>query len=220
MKPFVKAVGGLRRSVIYTDGDGRHYRFYDGTWAWRNHNPGNLRPGVYANRHDPIGVANNFAIFPTDEFGRAALIDLLQSKYGNCSIHEMIYQFSPPSENPTKKDEAYLHKVTGIMNDKKIKDFTPTQFKAVYEAIEHFEKYMIGKIVEVYPISGVQIIGKNRYQYCLDEGEWISESECIQLAEKRKVELEICISKLDNQFLRTPPNSVFQKRLEDIICKK
>src|SRR3990167_4121379 len=205
MKPFVKAVGGLRRSVIYTDGDGRHYRFYDGTWAWRNHNPGNLRPGVYANRHDPIGVANNFAIFPTDEFGRAALIDLLQSKYGNCSIHEMIYQFAPPSENPTKKYEAYLRKVTGIMNDKKIKNFTPTQFKAVYEAIEHFEKY---------------VIGKNHYQYCLDEGECISESECIQLAEKKKVELEICISKLDNQFLRTPPNSVFQKRLEDIICKK
>lgn len=48
MKPFVRAVGGLRHSVIYTDADGRHYRFYDGTWAWRNHNPGNLRPGVYA----------------------------------------------------------------------------------------------------------------------------------------------------------------------------
>ena len=220
MKRFVKAIGGLKHSVIYTDTDGRHYRFYGGTWAWRNHNPGNLRPGFYANRHDPIGSTNNLAIFPTDELGRAALIDLLQSKYGNCSIHEMIYQFAPPSENPTKKYEAYLHKVTGVADDKKLKNFTPTQFKKVWEAIEHFEKYTVGTIVEVYPISGVAIIGKNRYQYCLNEGEWISELECIQLAEKKKVELEVCISKLKTKFLRTPPDSLFQKRLEDIICKK
>ena len=72
----------------------------------------------------------------------------------------------------------------------------------------------------MYRISGVQLLGKNRYHYCLNEGEWISESECIQLAEKRKVELEVCISKLRTKFLRTPPNSLFQKRLEDIICEK
>lgn len=35
-----------------------------------------------------------------------------------------------------------------------------------------------------------------------------------------KVELEVCLSKLSNKFLRTPPNSLFQERLEDLICKK
>lgn len=39
-------------------------------------------------------------------------------------------------------------------------------------------------------------------------------------ATKGKVELEICLSKLSNKFLRTPPNSLFQARLEDLICKK
>ena len=45
MKRFIKAVGGMHHTVIYTDTDGRHFRFYDGTWAWRNHNPGNVYPG-------------------------------------------------------------------------------------------------------------------------------------------------------------------------------
>ncbi len=220
MKQFVKAVGGLKHSVIYTDADGRHYRFYGGTWAWRNHNPGNVRPGYYANLHNPIGATHHLAVFSDDQSGHAALLDLLREKYGNYSIHRMIYKFAPPSENPTKKYEKYLHETIGIWDNTPIKDFTAAQFVKLWEAIQHFEEYTAGKIVEVYRISGVQIIGKNRYQYCFNEGEWISEAECIQPAKKRKVELEVCISKLDNLFLRTPPNSPFQKRLEDIICEK
>jgi hypothetical protein len=82
------------------------------------------------------------------------------------------------------------------------------------------EGYKVGKIVEVFRIYGVYVLGKNRYQYCLKEGEWISASECINLAVKGRVELEVCISKLGNKFLRTPPNSFFQARLEDLICEK
>lgn len=220
MKRFVKAVGGLHHTVIYTDTDGKHFRFYDGTWAWRNHNPGNVRPGYYANLHNPIGATHNLAIFVDDESGHAALLDLLMEKYGNFSIHRMIYKFAPPNENPTKKYEKMIREKTGIYDDRLIKTFTAAQFKKLWEAIQHFEGYKVGKIIEVYRVSGVQILGKNRYQYCLNEGEWISESECIQLAKKKKVELEVCISKLETKFLRTPPDSLFQKRLEDIICKK
>lgn len=220
MKQFIKAVGGMHHTVIYTDVDGRHFRFSGGTWAWRNHNPGNVRPGYYANLHNPIGATNNLAIFPDDQSGHAALLDLLMEKYGNYSIHRMIYKFAPPSENPTKKYEKMIREKTGIHDDRPIVVFTKIQFKKLWEAIQQFEGYQVGKIAEVYRISGVHILGKNRYEYCLNEGEWISESECIQLAAKHKVELELCISKLDNTFLRTPPNSIFQKRLEDMICEK
>src|SRR5262249_37452950 len=132
----------------------------------------------------------------------------------------MIYKFAPPSENPTKKYEKIIRERTGINDDRLIKTFTKEQFEKLWGAIEFFEGYKIGKIIEVYRISGVQILGKNKYQYCLNEGERISESECIQLAKEKKVELEICISKLKTKFLRSPANSQFQKRLEDIICKK
>src|SRR3990167_9953674 len=103
MKRFVKAVGGLHHTVIYTDSDGKHFRFYGCTWAWRNHNPGNVRPGYYANLHNPIGATHNLAIFSDDQSGHAALLDLLRDKYGNSSIHRMIYKFAPPNVNPTKK---------------------------------------------------------------------------------------------------------------------
>lgn len=114
----------------------------------------------------------------------------------------------------------YFEKKTGIDDDTPIKKFTNTQFEKLWKTIQLMEGYKVGEIVEIYQISGVQILGKNRYQYCLTEGEWISEAECIGLAAKRKLEVEVCLSKLGNQFLRTPPNSLFQKRLEDLICKK
>src|SRR3990167_11194209 len=93
--------------------------------AWRNHNPGNVRPGYYANLHHPIGATYNLAIFADDESGCAALHDLLREKYANYYIHRMIYKFAPPTENPTKKYEEYLHETIGIWYDTKIQDFTP-----------------------------------------------------------------------------------------------
>jgi hypothetical protein len=35
MKQCIRAVGGMKNSVIYTDTDERHFRFSGGTWAWR-----------------------------------------------------------------------------------------------------------------------------------------------------------------------------------------
>ena len=92
-----------------------------------------------------------------------------------------------------------------------VKYFTEIQFEKLWKAIQKIEGYKIGEIIEVYRISGVKILGSNKYQYCLHEGEWISEAECIRLAMERKVELEVCESKLGNKFLRTPPNSLFQE---------
>ncbi len=221
MKRFIKAVCAMHHTVIYTDTDGRHFRFYDGTWAWRNHNPGNVYPGKISKKHNQIGATHHFTIFPDDESGHESLLGTLRITYGDSSIHDMIYSYAPPKDhNPTKKYEKMIRERTGIYDDRPIKKFTKDQFKKLWGAIEHFEGYKAGKIIEVYRISGVQLFGKNRYQYCLNEGEWISESECLQLAAKRKVELEVCISKLKTKFLRTPPNSLFQKRLEDIICEK
>ena len=111
MKQFVKAVGGLKHSVIYTDTDGRHYRFYGGTWAWRNHNPGNIENSACSRRHNQIGVTHQFAIFPDDESGHQALLDSLRTTYWNKSIHDMIYAYAPPKDhNPTAYYEKLLRK--------------------------------------------------------------------------------------------------------------
>src|SRR3990167_4395643 len=216
MKRFVKAVGGMNHSVIYTNIDGKHFRFFGGTWAWRNHNPGNLRPKQKGKFRNQIGATHSLAIFPNDELGHVALLKLLRTAYGNDSIHKMIYIYAPPSENPTKKYEKYLHETTGVMGDKKIKDFTPTEFKKFWEAIQHFEGFRKGKIVEMHRIIRVKELDKNLYQYYLDSGDTITEEKCIRLAKQGKVELEVCFSDLGNIFLRSPPNSCFQKKLGDL----
>ena len=92
MKKFIKAVSGIHNSVIYTDTDGRHFRFSGGTWAWRNHNPGNVWAGPISKKHNQIGQTHSFAIFPDDESGHESLLDTLIITYGNSSIHEMIIQ--------------------------------------------------------------------------------------------------------------------------------
>src|SRR3990167_6229262 len=217
MKRFIKAVGGMHHTVIYTDTDGRHFRFYDGTWAWRNHNPGNVYPGKISKKHNLIGATHHFAIFPDDESGHESLLGTLRITYGDSSIHDMIYSYAQPKDhNPTKKYEKMIRERTGIYDDRPIRKFTKDQFKKLWEAIEHFEGYKVGKIIEVYRIVGVKELDKNLYQYYLESGDIFTEEKCIQLARKRKVELEVCLSDLGNTFLRTPPNSLFQKRLEDL----
>ena len=62
----------------------------------------------------------------------------------------------------------------------KIKNFTKTQFKKLWEAIQHFEGFQTGKIVEVYRIIRVQKIKKNVYQFCREDGYWMTESQCIR----------------------------------------
>jgi len=65
----------------------------------------------------------------------------------------------------------------------------------------------------------VEIMQKNLYQFYLDEQNWISESRCITMAKKGELELEVCSSDLGNTFLRSPPNSPFQRPLHLLIKK-
>lgn len=220
MKKFTKAIKGMKNSILYMDTDGKHFRFSGGTPAWRNHNPGNVWSGAISKRHNQIGKINGFAIFPDDKSGHASLVDTLKTTFGDSSIHEMIYIYAPPNENPTKKYERFLRKKTGIDDDTPINKFTKVQFTKFWKAIQQMEGYKQGEVVEVFQISGVFINEKNRHEYCLNEGKWISSAECIRLAEKGKVELEVCLSRLGIKFLRSPPHSHFQKRLEDLICEK
>src|SRR3990167_8717616 len=167
MKQFIRAVGGMKNSVIYTDTDERHFRFSGGTWTWRNHNPGNVWAGPISKKHNQIGKTHGFAIFPDDESGHESLLDTLIKTYGDSSIHEMIYSYAPPKENPTKKYEKLLREKTGIYDDTLIKDFTDTQFDKLWKAIQQMEGYKVGDIIEIFQITEITKIDKNVYQYII-----------------------------------------------------
>lgn len=208
--------------MIYTDIDGRHFRFSGGTWAWRNHNPGNLRPKSkkHTKFRNQIGVVDNFVVFPTDELGHEALIKDLKINYMNDSIDQMILHFAPPGENNTKRYAKILHDGTGVYDDRPLKKFTPIQFKKLWETIQRFEGYKVGKITEVFRIVKVEVIKKDLYQFYLENNRSITEKKCIAMAKSNKLELEVCTSDLGNIFLRTPPKSIFQKPLHTIRKKR
>lgn len=219
MSYFVKAVEGMGHSVIYTDDSGKHFRFYGGTWAWRNHNPGNVYPGKISKMHNRIGVVHNnsLAVFPDKESGHAALLDVLKITYKKYSIDTMMEKFAPESENPTMKYIKFLYRVTGVTPNKKIKDFTPNEFQKLWKGIETMEASKEGSVVEVYLISSVRVNHKGViYSYCIGD-RWISKEQCIDFARKRLVDLEICTSHLGNTYLRMPASSLFQKKLSDLI---
>lgn len=81
MSRYIKAELALNHTVIYSDDSGKYFRFSGGTWAWRNHNPGNLVPGEISARHNQIGSTGKFAIFPDYENGHLALLDSLHTTY-------------------------------------------------------------------------------------------------------------------------------------------
>lgn len=220
MSIFIKAASGLYHSVIYTDDSGKHFRFSGGTWAWRNHNPGNIRPGKVSNRNNQIGVAYNFAVFPDYESGHNALLDVLETTYYNSSIDEMMAHFAPPKENNTAKYRKFLHDATGVKDDKKIKDFTPNEYEQLWKGIEQIESSKEGNITEVYQITQTRI-NKNGviFYYCIGN-EWISIEECITFAKQGLVDVEICISPLQNTYLRSAPSSFFQDNLRSLIDKE
>ena len=90
MKQFTKAVGGMKSSVIYTDADRRHFRFSEGTWAWRNHNSGNVYPKQHGKFTNQIGKTHNFAIFSDDQSGH------YKTRPNRIVNHRDITVYTPP----------------------------------------------------------------------------------------------------------------------------
>ena len=183
MSRYVKAELALKHTIIYTDETGRYFRFSDGTWAWRNHNPGNLVPGSISARHNQIGRAKIsktqcFAIFPDYENGHVALLDCLLSTYGESSIDELVKYYAPEKDgNNIKKYREFLHNATGVNDDKKVKDFTPNEFDKLWHAIEKMEGYKEGAIVEVFPVIQVHKNKNGIYDLNVKTKGWASKNE-------------------------------------------
>ncbi len=210
----------MNRSVIYTDNDGRNFRFSGGTLTWRNHNPGNAHPGHISKKNNQIGVAYELAVFPDYESGHNALLDVLKITYADSSIDEMMQSYAPPHENNTKKYIKFLQNVTGVKDNKKIKDFTPNEFEKLWKGIEKMEGAKEGTITEIFQITKVCTNAKGIISSLFVNENWISKEQCIQLAKQGLVDLEVCTSHLGNTFLRTPSSTSFQEKLDSIIEKK
>jgi hypothetical protein len=167
-------------------------------------------------------VAGGFAVFPDKVTGRAALLDCLKTTYANKSIDQLVDKYAPIKTNPNNPIyKKFLHKQTGVLDNKKIKNFTSIEFEKLWKAIEQFEGWKEGNIVEVYKISLVRTDAKNVISsYYAENFRWFSKQECINLAKQGKIEAEICTSILGNTYLRSKGSDAFQKDFHDLIEQK
>lgn len=219
MSKYVKAESELKHSVIYTDETGKYFRFSGGSRAWRNNNPGNIVPGDSNKRNNQIGVANKFAVFPDYESGHQALLDLLRTKYAENTIPELVKKYAPKKENNVAIYTKFLRDKTGILDDKKVKDFSPEEFEKLWKAIEQMEGTKAGTVIEVYKIQKV-IKEKGEMSNYQVNTQWLTKNECLKYAHKEKLDVEICTSSKGSSFIKARPDSSFQKKLSSLIIKK
>ncbi len=222
MSKYVKAEPGPGRSVIYTDADGKRWKFGGGSRPWRNQNPGNLVVGNVSKRNGTIGKAGGFAAFPDYETGHGALLDSLMTAHGNKSIAALMEVYAPRKENNTKKYIAFIRKKTGIKGNKKVKDFSPAEFEKLWRAIEKMEGWgKEGQISEYSPgepKGKITAIRKNKkgtiQSYQIEGYGWVSKSKGISLTLEGKVDAVVATSPRGNLFLRARPNSETSDNLE------
>jgi len=222
MSKYVKAEAGPNNTVIYTDSDGKKWKFEGGSRPWRNQNPGNLVPGKVSRRNGAIGKAGRFAVFPDYETGHRALLDSLLNVHGNKDIPALMNVYAPSQENETKKYIEFLRRKTGVKDNKKIRDFSSGEFEKLWQAIEKMEgwgKDKEGKITELSsknPVTGVMKNKKGVIQsYRIEGYGWVSKSKGIALALAGKVDAVVATSPKGNQFLRARPNTETWDNLEN-----
>ncbi|MBI5888125.1 MAG: hypothetical protein HZB82_05360 [Deltaproteobacteria bacterium] len=150
--PYNSAKKGNKKTVVYS-GDSNVLIRKNGTIAWRNNNPGNMKcnQGSFAKRHGAIGCDGTFAIFPDTETGRKAQVALLKiQKYQEKSIREVIKAYSPDG-NETNYIK-YVTSNTGLSGDSKLSEMKPQEFSNLIHVMRKFEDSRAGTEV-VMPAS-------------------------------------------------------------------
>ena len=222
MRKYIKAEAGSGRSVIYTDTDGKQWRFEGGSRPWRNQNPGNLVPGKVSARNGAIGKADKFAVFPDYGAGHRALLDSLKNVHGEKDIVALMEVYAPKHENDTKKYIAFVRKMTGVRDSKKITNFSNDEFQKLWQAIEKMEGWgKEGKIGFYSPKGQIQSVRKNEkgtiQSYLIEGYGWVPKAEAITLTMKGKVDAVVATSPRGNKFLRARPNFEVSDNLESKV---
>jgi hypothetical protein len=198
--------GSKSYTVQYFDEKGNITIRSDGTKAWRNNNPGNMRyKGGFAIRHGAIGEAGKMAVFPTETSGRKALIDLLKStNYNNLKITELPEKYDKDNAQEYRR---MLLSISKLDPNKRIKDLDTNEFDRLREAIERIEGWEIGKedFIEKWYISGVHKKHGVIVEYLVDKGgksSWIVKEEALKLATEGKLHVTIVHLKNGTTYLR------------------
>lgn len=221
---FIKAEQGEDNdhSIIYQDSSGKLTRYVFGNWNWRANNPGNIHVGLISKRNHQIGIINkehcrNLAIFPNKNIGHNALIDCLQTYYSKYSLHGLAWKYAPPEDyNNPARYEKHLRQITGIKDNRPIRDFTNEQFQKLLLGISHEEGRKTGHIIDMYIITQVHKKDGEIFEYYINELGWISKTKCIEFAKAKKIDAYVMTSKLGHLYVRSRINGSFQTSFDKL----
>src|SRR5262249_38748327 len=129
---------------------------WDGSWSWRNNNPGNLEAGTFSKEQGAIGADDRFAIFPDEETGETAMYNKIYdlSDQG-LTVDQAIETWAPPKkrgappgaiENDTQKYKADVHRWTGLKGNERLSGLTDAQIESFANAIRRREGWIPGKV--------------------------------------------------------------------------
>lgn len=142
---FVSARKTADKTITYLDAQGRGLIRRGGTRAWRNCNPGNIERGPFARSQGAIGDDGRFAVFPDEGTGRNALIKLLGGeKYFGLTLHDAIFKYAPPAENPSARYVQFVSEKTGIGPGQKLSEASD-EIPAMADAIKIIEGWTKGE---------------------------------------------------------------------------
>lgn len=140
---------------IYKTADGDVVR-EGGSRSWRNNNPGNIIAGDYADSMGAIGrdkmsAGHVMAIFPTEEIGRIAKEQLIfrGANYKNLKLSDAISRYAPEFNSSGQRindTPQYIKNVLAAVggSEKAMKDYTPSEQKAIIAAMKSTEDWSPG----------------------------------------------------------------------------
>jgi len=132
--------------VIYIYSNETKMRRSRGTRAWRNNNPGNIRPGRFTDGVGGIGHAGNFAVFPDEQTGMNAIVRLLKTdRYQSKTLRAAISAWAPPSDgNNTSAYQRRVAQATGVSLDTPMRNLSDAQLARLAQEIRRVEGWKPG----------------------------------------------------------------------------
>ena len=214
---FSRTFKGKGLTVVYVDGKKRLVK-HGGTRSLRNNKPGNIKSGVHSRIHGAIGSISGFAVFPTYEEGKAALLRLFQkSDFREKTIFEMVSLYAPREDkNDPVRYRKTLRQKTGLDLDRKLKNLSDAELAKLVTAVQAIEGFQPGSEETFYAksITDVKTNKKNAVvAYQVENWGWLSKPEVIRLIEEGKVDA-VVVEEGRSTYVRMRPDGELLNNLE------
>ncbi len=139
------SASGRGSNTTLTYADGTQEVRHGGSRAWRNNNPGNIRPGYLQGE---IGRAGGFTVFSREAAGQAGIVEQLgRAPYPGLTVFGAVSRWAPPSNgNDTATYQARVQNSTGINGQTQISTLSQGQLQSVANAIRTEEGWIPGTV--------------------------------------------------------------------------